>query len=371
MVWEYVQPVRVIFGCGKKSEVKKIAASAGLGRGVLVCDKVLVDNGTAKSLTDELGGLIAGTFVEFCPNPTVDSVDACADAIRVMGADFVAVLGGGSAIDVAKAAAVTAKLGQSIKNYHATGVMLPDSGLPIIALPATAGTGSEVTPVSVLTDEVKGIKSPIICQAFYPMAAIIDPELTYTVPPKVAAQTGIDVLCHAVEAYMSINNQPICDALAIQATRLVFEHLTAAATGDKTAKGHMALASLLAGLAFGQPKTGAPHACSFVLTNRYGIAHGEACALTLDYFLEIAAIGERQRLQSFAIQTGFEDIARLAEKIRELKKELGLMANLKHLNLTDEDIKALIKDSRHPNMNNSPVEITDEMLSTLYQRIRT
>ena len=370
MTWEYVQPVRIIFGCGKKDEISAVAKSAGLTHGFIVCDKFLAESGLAKSLCDGSGGMLVGIFHDIQPNPTVTSVDACAAQIRQAGADFVVALGGGSAMDVAKAAAVIAKTSDSIVKYHGTGVALPESGLPIIALPTTAGTGSEVTPVSVLTNGETGLKAPMLCQAFYPIVAIIDPELTYTVPQKVVAQTGLDVICHAVEAYMSINHQPICDALAISAVRLAAAHLPKAATGDKAAQDQMALASVIAGLAFGQPKTGAPHACSYVLTTRYGIPHGEACALTLDYFLEIAALKESARLSDFARQTGFRSVAELAEEIRSLKKSLGLLTDLKAFNLTDDDVKTLVKQSQHPNIKNSPVAITEEMLFTLYENMR-
>jgi len=373
MTWEYVQPVRILFGCGKKDEISAVAKGEGLTRGFLVCDTFLAENGVAKALCDASNGTLIGMFHDIQPNPTVTSVDACAAEIRKAGADFIVALGGGSAMDVAKAAAVIAKTEDSVVKYHGTGVPLPTTGLSIIALPSTAGTGSEVTPVSVLTNEekgLKGLKAPMLSGAFYPIVAIIDPELTYTVPKKVVAQTGLDVLCHAVEAYMSINHQPICDALAIQAARLVFKHLPKAVEGDKAAQDQMALASVLAGLAFGQPKTGAPHACSYVLTVRYGLPHGEACVLTLDYFLEIAATGEPERLHDFAQQTGFQSVAELAEEIRSLKKSLGLLTDLKSFSLTDEDIQTLVKESQHPNMKNSPVVITEDMLFTLYEGMR-
>jgi len=369
MTWEYTQPVRILFGCGKKDEISAVAKREGLTRGFLVCDKFLAESGLAEALSADSGGVLIGIFHDIQPNPTVTSVDACAEEIRKAGADFVVALGGGSAMDVAKAAAVLAQTDDSVVKYHGTGVTLPESGLPIIALPTTAGTGSEVTPVSVLTNEEKGKKAPMLSPAFYPIVAIIDPELTYTVPRKVVAQTGLDVLCHAVEAYMSIGHQPICDALAIQATRLVFAYVSKAAVGDKEAQDQMALASLLAGLAFGQPKTGAPHACSFVLTTRYGIPHGEACALTLDYFLEIAALGEPVRLQDFAQQVGFHSVEALADEIRLLKKSLGLLTDLKTFQLTDEDIQTLVKESQRPNMLNSPVRITEDMLFTLYENM--
>jgi len=367
MNWEYEQPVKVIFGNKKREQIFDIASKMSLKRGFLVCDRFLAEKGIAADLMSKSKGMIADVFSDIEPNPTVTSVDTCAAEIRRSKADFVVAMGGGSAMDAAKAAAVIATTEDSITKYHKTGVALPDVGLPIIALPTTSGTGSEVTPVSVLTNEKQGFKAPILGRRLYPVVAIIDPELTYTVPPKVVAQAGLDVLCHAVEGYMSVKHQPICDALAIQAARLVFENIEAAVQKNESAQDNMALASVMAGLAFGQPKTGAPHACSYVLTNRYGIPHGEACALTLDYFVEVAATKEQERLDFFANQVGLEDTFAMTARIRELKESFGLLTNLKKLGLDEKGITLLVKDSQHPNMLNSPVEITEDILYKLYR----
>lgn len=368
-MWQYKQPVKIYFGNGELGRFHEIVSAMGYQNGLLVCDRFLVENGTAQRLLQGSEGLITGCFSDVQPNPTVVNVDNCAAQLRAMGADFVVAMGGGSVMDCAKAAASVATTPNSITDYHATGVVLPDSHLPMLAIPTTAGTGAEVTCSSVLTNDQKGLKAPILHDNFYPAVAIVDPELTYTVPHRVCIGTGLDVLAHAIEGYLSINHQPICDAVAIYATRLVLENLEKACspTLDKDAKEKMATASVMAGMAFSIPKTGASHACSFVLTNRYGIPHGEACGLTLDYFVRLNAEAQEGRMHEFARQLGFGDCYALCDRIAQMKGSIGARVDLKDLGLTEEDIGILVEKSKHPNLLNSPTIITEKMLETMYR----
>lgn len=329
-------------------------------------------SGLAEKIMSDSGGMLVASFGDISPNPDVTEVDACADIIRKNNIEFVVVVGGGSPMDCAKAAASVALTNDSIRKYHGTGVSLPEEHLPLIAIPTTAGTGSEVTCVSVLSDHANGKKAPIVSNGFYPVAAIIDPKLTYTMPSAVTAGTGIDVLSHAIEGYWSKGHQPICDTLAIHAADLVFKYLFRAYENpnDEEAREKMCEASVIAGLAFTLPKTTSSHACSFPLTNIYHIPHGEACGLTLDYFVRLNAHGEgSERVQYLANKLGFADADKLADAIYELKKSLNLRCDLKDLKLTDKQINELVTISRHPNLYNNPVEITDEMLDEMYRKL--
>lgn len=369
MNWEYLQPVVIRFGNGIRKELKAVAESLGCRDGLLVSDPFFVTNGLAEQIVSESDGVLTGIFGEVSPNPDVTEVDACAEVIRKNGHGFVVALGGGSALDCAKAAGSICLTEDSIRRYHGTGEAMPQEHLPLIAVPTTAGTGSEVTCVSVLTDHANGKKSPIVSNGFYPSVAVIDPELTYSMPPKVTASTGIDVLCHALEGFWSKGHQPVCDALALHACKLVFTYLKRAyADGnDREAREKMAEASVIAGMAFTLPKTTASHACSFPLTNLHHIPHGEACGLTLDYFARINASAENGRLKGFAAELGFSSVEEMADAIHTLKEELGLRNDLKDLKLTEAQVEELVRISRHPNLYNNPVEITDEMLLTMYQ----
>ena len=188
------------------------------------------------------------------------------------------------------------------------------------------------------------------------------------------ASCGIDVLCHAVEGFWSKGHQPICDALALHASELVFENIRTVYNDpqNKEARARMAEASVIAGLAFTLPKTTSSHACSFPLTNILHIPHGEACGLTLDYFARINAADpvEGPRINRFAQKLGFKDMNDMADAIAQLKKDLKLRTDLKEFNLTDEQVAELVRGSKHPNMLNNPVEITEEMLDKMYQSMR-
>lgn len=375
MVWNYTEPVNIRFGAGIVGKLKNVAREMGLDRGILVCDPFFATNGLADSIMDENKELLVAEYSNISPNPETKEVDACAQIMRKEKIQFTVALGGGSSMDCAKAASTVCFTNDSIEKYHMTGVALPKEHLPIIAIPTTAGTGSEVTCVSVLSNHLLGKKGPINNDNFYPQVALIDPELTYTLPKFQTASCGIDVLCHALEGFWSKGHQPICDALALHGARLVFQYLRRACENgyDTEAREKMAEASVIAGLAFTLPKTTSSHACSFPLTNFYHISHGEACGLTLDYFARInaKASGEDgKRINSFASQLGFKDMNEMADAIAQLKKDINLRTDLKEFHLTDEQVKELVNASHHPNMFNNPVKITDELLNDMYQSMR-
>lgn len=372
MTWEYLQPVTIRFGEGMVKKVKQAAEELGCSRGLLVSDPFFLASGLAQKIVDASEGALIEVYGQVSPNPEVSEVDACARLIREKEIDFLAALGGGSALDCAKAAGSICFTNDSIRDYHGTGAAMPEKHLPLIAIPTTAGTGSEVTCVAVLSDKKLGKKGPIVSNGFYPKIALIDPELTYTLPPYMTASTGIDVLCHAIESYWSKAHQPVCDALAVYAGKLVFQHLQSVCRNpnDREGRRKMAEASVIAGLAFTLPKTTGSHACSFPLTNLLHIPHGEACGLTLDYFARINADAENGRVQKLARELGFADVNEMADAIVQLKKDIGLRIDLKEYHLTDAQVADLVRISRHPNLYNNPVEITDEMLNEIYQSMR-
>ena len=372
MLWDYQQPVAIRFGNGRVREIKDVAAEMGLSEGgLLVVSNHFVHDGTAARIVKDSEGAISETFSEFSPNPDVTEVDAAAALIREKNLKFVVAMGGGSAMDLAKAAASIALTDEPISAYHGTGKAMPQAHLPLIAVPTTAGTGSEVTCVSVLTNRALGKKAPIVSDGFFPSVAIIDPELTYSVPAHVTASCGMDVLSQAIEGYWSKGHQPICDACAIHAAPLVFKWLPVAVAEPNNAEARLKMceASVIAGLAFTLPKTTSSHACSFPLTNIHGIPHGEACGLTLDWFARVNADAQHGRVQEFARAIGFEDADDMADAIHELKVKVGLRTGLKDLNLTGEQIDDLVRISRHPNLYNNPVEITDGMLRDMYEHL--
>lgn len=321
----------------------------------------------AEQIRRDAANHIQVVYCDIRPNPELRFTDDCAAQIREHGLDFVVALGGGSVLDSAKAAAAIAREGKSIRHYFGTKHPLPANGLPVIAIPTTAGTGSEVTSVSVLSDGDR--KLPLGAPSLSAKLAIVDPELTLSLPPYLTACTGMDALCHAIEGYSSIHHQPICDTLAIRAAKLIFENLeTAVQDGsNREARRALAEASVLAGLSFALPKTTGPHACSYPLTAQYGIPHGEACGLTIDWFLRINR--EIPRIQALADALGFADVSGLADRIGALRQTIGLRSTLADQNLSAEQIHKLAQDSVHPNLANNPAPVTVPMLEDMYRNL--
>lgn len=369
-MWTYAQPVTITFGAGTVKEIVPLARKQGWKRGIIVSTPHFVKNGFVDRLLQQGAGLITDVFSNITPNPEVNDVDDCAAVMRNWKNDFVIAIGGGSAMDLAKAAASVCQTNDSIRDYHGTGKALPAAHLPLIAVPTTAGTGSEVTSVAVLSDKDRHKKGPIVSHNFFPDYAVVDPELTYDMPPYLTACCGIDVLSHALEEYWSIHHQPVCDACAIHAASLVFRYLPRACRqpDDREAREKLCEASVIAGLSFTLPKTTAPHACSFPLTNRYGIPHGEACGLTLDYFTRLNGKHDL-RVQILAHDLGFADSEALADAISKLKEETGLRFSLKDLELSENEMASLVTASHHPNMDNNPYPVTDDILYDLYQKL--
>lgn len=363
----YEQPVKIIFGDHKIQELSTIIQKEQYKKGILVTTTHFIKNGFAGQLLDDKKNHLADIFAGFSPNPDVEEVNRLGEHLRKEKIDFIVALGGGSVIDGAKAASVLIEKETSIRKYHNTGEKVPKKHLPLIAIPTTAGTGSEVTNVSVLTNRNQGIKAPIASESFYPQYAIVDPTLTWSMPADLTASAGIDVLSHAVEGYWSRLHQPICDVLAVYAAKLVLTNIRTVYKdpNNQAAREKMAAASLIAGLAFGQPKTTASHACSFPLTNLYHIPHGEACGLTLDFFIRLNGTKDF-RTRELTSQLGFYDYEQFADAVQRLKRDLHLRTNLTDLHINEEKKEELIRLSHHANLKNNPVEVTDEDLRRLY-----
>lgn len=369
MSWNYVQPVEIIFKTGGLNDLAALCEERGFKKAVMVCDPYFAAAGFGDKVNACTKNRVAATYSEITPNPRTSEVNACAALMKKTGADFAIALGGGSALDCAKLACALATCDEPAEAFHSGGKTLSGNALPLIAIPTTAGTGSEVTSVAVLTDTERGIKAPIGHRSMYPKIALIDPELTLSLPPKVTAMTGLDALSHALEAFWSKNHQPACDAFALHAARLVFDWLIIAYEngGNVAAREKMCEASVIAGLAFALPKTAAAHAISFPLTNIYGLPHGEACAFTLDSLCEINAAAENGRVEEFARKLGFSGASEMGARITELKRLTGMRSTLSEAGIPQDGIQELARLSRHPNLDNNPVKLDEEALIALFR----
>jgi alcohol dehydrogenase len=365
--WRYHSPVEIRFGDGCREELKEAGLACG-ARMVWAVDPFVAGTQLLKDLA--AGTSPASIWTGVRPNPTLASVRDLAETARHDRADGLVAIGGGSTIDTAKAAACVIAMDVSVEELHA-GSRAPERSLPLVAMPTTAGTGSEVTPVAVLTDPERGVKAPIGGPCLYPRLALVDPEWTHTAPPQVTASTGIDALSHALEAYWGLHSQPICDALSAEATERILRALPVACErgGDADARRQVALGSLLAGMAFAQTKTAAVHACSYPLTQRFGLSHGAACGLTLDAFLRFNALAVPEKLNRLAVRVGYEDAQALASAILALKGRIGLPRTLEEAGIAEEDLDVLVAESFHANMQNNPREVTEKHLVHIYTHL--
>ncbi len=376
MDWSFNLPVRLEFGTGKRKNIEEYIEAVGGKKGVLVCSKTLSKNGVADELIELSGGKIVSVFSDIRPNPTTDNVNACVKLLRETGADFAVALGGGSPMDCCKAACAIAKGTSTIEPYHGGEKAVSiEEAIPMIAIATTSGTASEVTNISVLTDLKKNLKQPMNDNAMFPKIAVIDPELTLTVPPQVTASTGLDVLAHAIESYWSTLNQPVCSACSVSAARTVFEWLEKAYNepDNLEAREKMAEASIVAGVAFSHPRTTGSHACSFPLTNIYGMPHGEACAFTLDYFLRFNAdnADENGRLKALAKACGFSTPYEMADEIYAMKKRMKMRTRLSEIDCTsDEQITELTEKSMSMLMTRNPITLTKDDILTMYKSLK-
>ena len=366
MSWEFYQPVKILFGTGGAKSVPSLLEGYGIRRPALVCGKSFLQSDAAESLMSRRSPTkLAGIFSDIQPNPTLMNVDICADFLRKNDVDGVIAAGGGSVLDCAKAATVLAVTDNNIKPYFDGKKSFTVGGLPLIALPTTAGTGSEVTCISVLTDMDK--KAPVAAPWLYPRCAVVDPLLTLSVPKEVTAASGIDALSHALEALWSVHHRTACDALAIEAVGLILKNIEAAYSTPDNLEARAALSegALLAGLSFSQTKTAGVHACSFPLTTRYGLSHGAACAFTLAAFTRLNADAEDGRLHRLSKRLGFQDAFALADEINRLNGALNLPRTLAQAGIPEEDIPSLAADCLHPNIKNNPVAMDANDIAAL------
>ncbi len=293
--FEFSLPTRVIYGIGVIHQLNDAVASYGSRRALLVTDAILVQAGLAERVRAGFQSTaieIVATFDQVPPNSTIKTVEACAALGREHGCDLIVGLGGGSVLDTAKVANILMVKGGRVREHMGAYLLGAAKLLPLFLIPTTAGTGSEVTKVAVIADPDHEVKLPFAENQFLPDLAILDPELTRTMPPKLTAMTGMDALTHAIEAYVDKEWSPAADGLALQAIRLIRDHLPLACAQPEnlSARGAMLTASCLAGIAFSHSMVGMVHGISHALGGVYHIPHGLANALVLpevmDYNLE-------------------------------------------------------------------------------------
>ena len=347
----------IVSGPGTAARIAKVAGSVIGPRAVFVTDRSLLALGvvTPALASLEAAGIAVAIFDGVEPDPPEANVRDCAALAVSHAATGILAIGGGSSMDVAKAAALVAGSGEALSEVYGVG-KARGPRLPLVLAPTTAGTGSEVTPIAILTTgaaEKIGISSPLLL----PDMAVLDADLTVGLPPAVTAATGIDAMVHAIEAYASAspNNNPISRSLAREALRLLGRHIrTAVFDGaDRVARGGMLLGSMLAGQAFANSPVAAVHALAYPLGGHFHVPHGLSNALVLPHVLRfnLAAAGP---LYAEIAADVFPDLAAVpdaaraeafAERLAALSGELGLPGRLRDVGIGEEALVMLAADA--------------------------
>ncbi len=373
-IWSF--PTRVVFGAGEAARTGEEAKGLGVSRALVLTDSGVSRTGIVDAIVRALerSGVSATTFDGVEANPTESNIDDCVKAYESAKADGVVAVGGGSPIDAAKLVVLRAKVSrpwEELDDAIDGWKHIPPNLPPVIALPTTAGTGSEVGRSGVLTVRSTGRKTVVFSPHLIPRVAILDPELTRSMPAKVTAATGFDALTHCLEAYVSKGEHPMADAIALGGLELVAKHLLVAVTrgDDLDARGAMMKAAMMGAVAF-QKGLGACHSLAHPLSSECGLHHGLANALCLPAVIEFNESAAQDRLGRIARIFGANGSSgSCAEAVRDLRSKVGLPNGLGELGVGPDKLPALadlaFKDACHTL---NPRPCTRDDLLTLYTR---
>lgn len=370
----------VLSEVGATEKIGGIMADMGCRKVAFITDKIIVDLGLAAPALDSLktAGVAVWTFSDVVADPPEDMILRAVDEARREGIDGVVSVGGGSSMDTAKLVAVLAQTDQPLDEMYGVN-LVKGHRLPLVLAPTTAGTGSEVTPIAVVTtgtSEKKGVSA----HQLIPDWAILDAELTIGLPADVTAATGIDAMVHAIEAFTSkIKKNPVSDCLAREALKLLGANIRTACTkpDDRDARGAMLLGSMLAGMSFANAPVGAVHALAYPLGGHFHVAHGLSNAILLPHVLEFNAPdarGDYAELAAIAFPElhGLGDGERVDGMIDAFKKlgpELGMKSKLSEVGVNHNHLPMLAEDAMKQTrlLVNNPRDMTLEAARAIYE----
>ena len=378
--FEFNTVARIINGAGSALQLAQQCQQLGIRRPLLVTDPGLVAIGLVQPVFAalEAGGLTILVFDQVREDPPEATVHAAVELARSGDVDGVIAVGGGSSMDVAKVVAVLLGGDQALSDIYGVG-QVEGSRLPLILVPTTAGTGSEVTPVAVITtgETTKaGVSSPVLL----PDVAVLDAALTLGLPPAVTAMTGVDAMVHAIEAYTSRHKKnPLSDNLAIQALRLLSQNIRTAVHdgGNQQARENMLLGACLAGQAFANAPVAAVHALAYPLGGHYHIPHGLSNSLVLPSVLAFNAPQAEALYAELAevvlgapvAGSAAAQTAALIAALRQLIDEVSLPATLQQAGVAEGDLEMLATDAmlQQRLLINNPRDVAYEDALAIYQ----
>lgn len=341
--------------------------------------KILIVTGrTSEHRARELSlGALAAYQVNIVSNiaadPTIDTVDNLVNEVRSVKPDWIIAIGGGSVIDSAKAASVLAENVGDTAKYLNGEMVFARGGAPVIAVPTTAGSGSEVTPYASITDKTQMSKNSLSDRFLYPKYAVLDPDLLLSLSPYQTGVSGMDALSHSIEGYWSNRSTPVTDALAISAAnRLLMGLPRSYSHPDDTGLRRMILeGSMLAGLTISNARTTAVHSISYPITVYYGVPHGLACSLILPSVIRYNDGAMEPGKQNVLLDSlGFTSMEQLALEIENIQRHMDLPVTLRQAGLNRDDIAVIIENGFRPDrMNNNPRKLSIGDLGLLLENI--
>ena len=372
---------RIFFGRGGISFLGNCALDTGAKKFLLVADPGIEKTGyvdRARTILDQKG-MQGEIFCEIEPEPYLDSADRAAELGKSIEAGLVIGMGGGSAMDTAKASAAIITNGGRAQDYLGLNVV-KQSALPTIMIPTTAGTGSEVTFTAVFTNRQTKAKGGINSPHLFPVVALLDPQLTLSLPPEVTAATGIDALTHAIESVTSRSSTVFTEALALKAATLISQNLRRAVFhgDDIEARENMLLGSLLAGIALADAGVGACHALAYPLGGNYRIPHGLANAILIPHVMEFNLAAAERPLAMIAQSMG-EPVSGLplrkaaataVEAVSTLCRDIGIPNCLSEIGVPRADIPMLVEGALKVTrpVENNPRTLGKEDAIQVYER---
>jgi len=387
--YDFVAPRQIVFGWGRRREVGRLGRTLGR-RAFLVSG---LPPGAASAPLAEIAAAMKAEGIEMilaeaiAHEPEVDDVDRVAGELRLQNpgpGDFLLAVGGGAAVDLAKAVAAMATATESatVKDYLENvgrDLKLTNDPLPVLAMPTTAGTGAEATKNAVISSYDPPFKKSLRDQRVMPRIALVDPELTVSAPPAVTAAGGMDAITQLIESYISRRAQPIPQALCIQGLKAAVPAIVEAVENgaSRPAREAMAHAALLSGMALANSGLGMAHGVAPALGTHCRVPHGVACALMLPTALRVnraVRAPEIARLAHAVLGKGSPADPEAAvdafiERIESLCDRVGVPRRLSQVGVGREQIPALVKSSRGSSMSGNPAELSDEQLAAILEAL--
>ncbi len=375
-----LQPLpRIVFGVGAADQAGKHAQEIGKHRALIVTDPGLVKAGLAGTLADRLkvDGFETEIFDGVEPNPTDKNAAAGAAQLKAFGDAVVIALGGGSSMDCAKAIALLARNDGHPREYS-YGCKPKQPGAPVIAIPTTAGTGSETNLVGVITDTEQNRKLYVAHPSVQPRIAVLDPKLTLGLPAFPTATCGFDVITHAIEAYTSRAANPYADGVALQALKMAWTHLPRAIAdgADLEARSQMLLASAMAAIAFNVVGLGAAHGTGHPISARFHTAHGQTLATMLPHVMRFNLETRTTKYAEIAAAIGVarpgaadaENAKACIAAVEGLVQKIGLRKSLRDLGVASKDLAQLAEDAlQDMTMRTNPRKVAAEEAQAMFE----